>query len=205
MRHGKEYGMMKALLAVTAITIIGLAGCGVNKDYVSEQISASEARTGAKVSAIESKAQANEAQLKNLQALASELQNKTDMALNEAKGFENYQIIWQGEVNFAYDSYDIDDIASGILNEAGEKMNASPGSLMEIAGYTDPSGSKKYNLLLGEKRANSVKRYLTENYGVSLYRTFIISYGEDKPVALPDEKNANSKNRRVKLTLWGRM
>ena len=76
------------------------------------------------------------------------------------------------------------------------KSNAGPG-------YTDATGTSKYNLLLGEKRANSARRYLADNYGISLYRMFIISWGEDKPVAMPDEKNASSKNRRVKVTIWG--
>jgi outer membrane protein OmpA-like peptidoglycan-associated protein len=34
---------------------------------------------------------------------------------------------------------------------------------------------------------------------------YTVSHGESKPVALPDEKNANSKNRRVTLKLWGRL
>jgi outer membrane protein OmpA-like peptidoglycan-associated protein len=38
-----------------------------------------------------------------------------------------------------------------------------------------------------------------------LYRMFTISYGKSKPVALPDQKQSGSKNRRVSLKLWGPM
>ena len=70
-----------------------------------------------------------------------------------------------------------------------------------------PSGgiSSKYNFLLGEKRASATKKYLAERFGTNLYRMFIVSYGEDKPVALPDESHANAKNRRVTLTIWGQL
>jgi OOP family OmpA-OmpF porin len=74
-----------------------------------------------------------------------------------------------------------------------------------LVGYTDQTGSSTYNFLLGRERAESVKRFLINNYGVALYRMFISSEGKLKPVALPDEKDANSKNRRVVLKLWGQL
>jgi len=196
---------MKKSIPILAVLLLLIAGCGVQKDYVTEQIAASEARTSAQMSVLDGKTTDNASELARLQALATELEKKTDMAINEAKGFENYQIIWQGEINFDYDAYEIDDVAAQILGEAGDKMTAHGGSLVEIVGHTDASGSAKYNLLLGEKRSNAAKRYLSDNYGISLYRMFVLSYGEQKPVALPDEKYANSKNRRVKLTVWGNL
>jgi peptidoglycan-associated lipoprotein len=182
-----------------------LASCGVNKEYVAQQISESEARTNTKITTVESTAQNNAEQLQKLQTLANELSKKTDMAINEAKGFENYQIIWSGEINFDFDSFEIDNMAAEILNEAGEKMEAYPGSVLEIVGHTDRTGSKNYNYLLGEKRASSAQRYLAERFGISIYRMFIMSYGKDKPIAMPDEKYAASKNRRVTLTIWGNL
>jgi peptidoglycan-associated lipoprotein len=196
--------MTRTFVALAAIVILVMAvGCGANKSYVDEQVAAAEARTDSKIQGVEQKTDANSASLQQLQDLATQLESKTDMALNEAKGFENYQIIWSGEINFAFDSYVIDDMAGQILNEAGAKMTDNPRALVEIAGHTDQTGSSKYNLFLGEKRASSAKRFLAENFGISLYRMFIISYGKDKPVAMADEQNASSRNRRVKLTVWG--
>ena len=194
--------MAKMILAL-AVLLLTVAGCGVNKDYVAGQIADSETKMATQMKAIEDKTDSNAAELTRLRSLATELEQKTDMAINEAKGFEDYQIIWQGEINFDFDSYEIDDVAAQILQEAGNKMTGYPKSLLEIAGHTDASGSSKYNLLLGEKRANSAKRYLADNFGISLYRMFVISYGEGKPIAMPDEKYASSKNRRVALTVWG--
>jgi len=194
---------MKKLIIVLLMGALMVIGCGASKDYVDQQIAGAESRMDAKVGDVSKKADNNAADVAKLQALAGELEKKADMAINKAAGFENYQIIWSGEINFAFDSYAIDDVASQTLMEAGEKMEQNPGSVIEIVGHTDATGSKKYNYLLGEKRANAAKRYLAERFGVSLYRMFILSYGKDKPVAMADERNANQRNRRVSLSIWG--
>ena len=194
--------MRAGLLLIMLVTLL-LVGCGVNKKYVAEEIAASESRTGTQLQAVKEQTDANAATVQQLQELSRQLGEKADLAINKASGFENYQIIWSGEINFAFDSYDVDGVAGSILDEAGAKMEQVPHALLEITGHTDRTGSSSYNLLLGEKRANSAKRYLADKFGISLYRMFINSFGEEKPVALPDERNAGTKNRRVALAVWG--
>ncbi len=193
----------------TLIVIVGLAllatGCGVNKAFVEEQINQSEARTDARLSTLKDQTDGNATEIARLQSLSRELSDKTDLAINEAKGYENYQIIWSGEIKFDFDSYEITDVAAATLDEAGQTMEQHPGSVIEIAGHTDRTGNSSYNLMLGEKRAGAAKRYLFERFGVSLYRLFIISHGEDKPVAMPDERQAASQNRRVIMKVWGQL
>ncbi|MCX6834358.1 MAG: OmpA family protein [candidate division Zixibacteria bacterium] len=190
-------GLLVALLALLS------AGCGVNKQYVADEIAASETRTGSQLQTVKDQTDANAAEVLRLQELARQLGEKADLAINKASGFENYQIIWSGEINFPFDSYEIDGVAGSILDEAGGKMEQVRGSLLEIVGYTDRTGSSGYNLLLGEKRANSAKRYLANKFGISLYRMFVNSFGKEKQISLPDERNAGAKNRRVTLALWG--
>jgi len=196
---------MKGILIFALALVLITGGCGVNKKYVSEEIAASEARTSAQVNDLKSSADKNTADIAALQRLSRELGEKADMAINKASGFENYQILWSGEVNFAFDSYDIDGVAAAILDECGVKMEEVPSSLLEVSGYTDRTGSSNYNLMLGQARADAAKRYLAEKFGVSLYRMFTVSFGETKPVAMPDEANSAAKNRRVKLSVWGPM
>lgn len=196
---------MKILKMIALLGILALvAGCA-SKGYVEEQIRASETRTSAQLTDVSGKAGSLESEVAQLKALSKQLEEKTEMALNEAKGFENYQIIWQGEVNFDFDSYAIKPVAEQTLMEAGQKMEQVPGSLVELVGYTDKTGSNKYNLELGNKRAESVKRFLNDRFGVSLYRMFTLSYGKDKPVAMMDQPNSASKNRRVKVMVWGEL
>lgn len=196
---------MKHLVVLTALLALLMVGCGVNKDYVQEQIAQSEANTNAKINDLQQKTQTNSEDIAKLQSLAQQLQKDTKMALNQAAGFENYQIIWEGEINFAFDVYKVSDVAAQTLDEAGAKMEANPRSVMELVGHTDRTGSDQYNLMLGQQRAMAAQRYLANNFGISLYRMFIMSEGKQKPIATPDESNAASRNRRVHMVLWGPM
>ncbi|MCH9024660.1 MAG: OmpA family protein [candidate division Zixibacteria bacterium] len=189
------------LLSVIAL----VAGCGASKDYVDQQIRDSEARTSAQLGDVEGKASATSLDLQKLQALQSDLESKAEMALNQAKGFENYQIIWEGEVNFDFDSDEITSAAEQTLMDAGQKMETSPESLVELVGHTDNTGSNAYNLALGERRSESVRRFLADRFGISLYRMFTLSYGEDKATAMSDEPNSASRNRRVTVRIWGEL
>ena len=196
---------MRISVVLFALIALLVMGCGASKSFVEEQIQASEGRTNAQMASLTDKTDANAAEVAKLRSLASELSDKTDMAISNAKGFENYQVIWSGEINYDFDSWDITGAAEQTLMDAGVKMSEVPGSIVEITGHADRTGSANYNLMLGEKRAGAAKRFLVDQFGISLYRMFTISQGEDKPVALPDEKNALSRNRRVTLKVWGQL
>ncbi len=195
--------MLKILtVLLTALFLIG--GCA-SKGYVDQKMSEVKADSDAKIKDMQAQAALNSDDIQKLQALSSELEKKTEMALNQTKGFENYQIIWEGTVNFSFDSFDLTDLAKENLESLGAKMTDNPRSLLEIVGHTDQTGPDNYNLELGRKRSEAVKKYLIDQYGVALYRMFTASHGETKPVALPDENQANLKNRRVTLALWGEL
>ena len=194
---------MKRIALLMCLLVLLVAGCGVNKQFVDEQISASESRTSAQVATLKDKTDANAAEVAKLRTLAGELSTKTDLAINQAKGFENYQIIWSGVINFDFDSWNVTANGEQILGEAGVKLEQYPHSLIEIEGHTDGTGSSKYNMMLGEQRANAAKSFLAERFGVSLYRMFVISFGKTKPASMSDEREAASKNRRVTLKVWG--
>jgi len=196
---------MKLLMVGALVFALLAVGCGVKEEYVQQQIQDSEARTNAAIGQVSEKTELNAAEIQKLRGLAEELSEKTDLALNKAKGFENYQIIWQGEINFDFDSYEITATGEQILNDAGQKMEQYPGSVIEFVGHTDKVGSNDYNLMLGEARSAAAKRFLSERFGISLFRMFTVSFGENKPVALSDERDANAKNRRVAMTVWGEL
>lgn len=195
---------MKGLILISMFALVLVAGCA-SKGYVNQEVDEVRSEYQAEINELKAKAALNSDDIKKLQTLSNQLSEKSEMALNEAKGFEKYQVIWEGVVNFDYDSYEVRDVDKDRLGELGKKMTDYPRSLLEMIGHTDLSGSNKYNLQLGLQRAESVKRFLINNYGIALYRMFVASEGKMKPVALPDEKNANSKNRRVVLKLWGEL
>ncbi|BCX88454.1 peptidoglycan-associated lipoprotein [Methylomarinovum tepidoasis] len=71
-----------------------------------------------------------------------------------------------------------------------------------LEGHTDERGSREYNVALGEARAKAVARLLELN-GVPAQRIHVVSYGEEKPVALGHDETAWAKNRRVEI-VYGR-
>ncbi len=196
--------MLRILTVLMAVALLLISGCA-SKGYVDQKMAEVKADSDAKIEELKAQAALNSEDVKKLQKLADDLSDKTDLALNQSKGFENYQVIWEGVVNFDFDSFELTELAKDNLEGLGMKMTDYARSLLEIVGHTDQSGSAKYNLELGEKRAAAVKKYLIDQYGIALYRMFTASHGETKPVALPDEKDAYSKNRRVILTLWGEL
>ncbi len=195
---------VKCLILLILVAVLLISGC-TSKGYVDEQIASLKTEVRDDMNKMKSQATMNADEIKKLQALGNELSEKTEMALNEAKGFETYQVIWEGSVNFDFDSFELTQLGKDNLEGLGQKMIDHPRSLLELAGHADKTGSAKYNFELGLKRTQSVKRHLVDQFGIALYRMYTLSHGEGKPVALPDEKDANSRNRRVTLKLWGNL
>jgi len=195
---------IKILFLLTAVMAMLLAGCA-SKGYVDEKIAAMQAEVDADMNKATAQSNMNADEIKKLQAATAEISDKADQALNEAKGFENYQVIWEGSINFDFDSFEITQVAKDRLEGLGQKMIDYPRSVLEIAGHTDRRGSSKYNMELAMKRSEAVKKYMVDTFAVALYRMFTVAHGETKPVAMPDEKDAASKNRRVVLKLWGEL
>lgn len=99
-------------------------------------------------------------------------------------------------VNFELDKSSLNESARGQLADNAKWIKEHPNLTIQIEGHCDNRGSVEYNLALGERRAQSVKNYLT-NLGVDGKRLTIISYGEEKPVATGDTESVFAQNRRA--------
>jgi peptidoglycan-associated lipoprotein len=75
-----------------------------------------------------------------------------------------------------------------------------PNIKIQIEGHCDERGTNEYNLALGERRANSTKKYLL-SLGVSENRMSTISYGEEKPMDSAHNEEAWAKNRRAHFVI----
>lgn len=71
-----------------------------------------------------------------------------------------------------------------------------PNTKVRVEGHTDSIASRKYNLLLSKKRANSVKKALVK-MGISPNRIYTVGYGEDRPIATNKTSKGRALNRRV--------
>jgi outer membrane protein OmpA-like peptidoglycan-associated protein len=77
----------------------------------------------------------------------------------------------------------------------------NPDAIVVLEGRTDSVGSKDYNVKLGERRIEAVRRYLAVEKGVPVYRIHDISFGAEKPVAENKTRDGREKNRAVTMTI----
>jgi outer membrane protein OmpA-like peptidoglycan-associated protein len=104
---------------------------------------------------------------------------------------------------FDYDSDRINGNSFDVLNEIGDALNDSAlaGSKILLNGHTDASGSRAYNQDLSERRAMSVKRYLSEKLFILADRLVVAGFGEDR-LRDPDDPDSGT-NRRVEIVNLG--
>lgn len=98
-------------------------------------------------------------------------------------------------VMFEFDRSEITEEGMRLLDAKIEVLQANPRVRIRIEGNADDSGSDEYNMVLSQRRAAIVNRYLTER-GIDGSRLQIVSFGEEKPVCTSREESCRSKNRR---------
>jgi OOP family OmpA-OmpF porin len=100
-------------------------------------------------------------------------------------------------INFDSDKYDVKPQYHAELKTVGDFLKECPTSHGDIAGHTDSTHTRAYNQKLSERRANSVKEYITKNFDIAPERLTSSGYGEDKPIASNKTKAGRAKNRRI--------
>jgi peptidoglycan-associated lipoprotein len=105
------------------------------------------------------------------------------------------------DIRFDFDRYDVRPEDTVVLKEnAAVLMTKLPKAKIQIEGHCDERGTVEYNLALGERRANSAKKYLI-SLGISEDRISTISYGEEKPFDPGHTEEAWAKNRRAHFVI----
>jgi peptidoglycan-associated lipoprotein len=100
-----------------------------------------------------------------------------------------------GSVYFDFDSNEVKGEYQSLIQSEARFMSAHPNAKLRIEGNCDERGSREYNLALGQRRAEAVKKVMTV-LGAGDSRIETVSYGEEKPVAQGHDEDAWAKNRR---------
>ena len=85
------------------------------------------------------------------------------------------------------------------LDAIGEVLQRNPDLRLEIGGHTDSTGPEDYNLRLSQTRAETVRRYLIERFGIAPERLVARGYGESQPIADNATPTGRTLNRRVEF------
>lgn len=106
------------------------------------------------------------------------------------------------EIYYDYDSFVVKDEYKPLLEAHAAYLKNNRNARIKVEGNTDERGSREYNLALGQKRSESVKRVLTL-LGVNDAQIETVSFGEEKPRNPGNTEAAYSENRRCDLLYAG--
>lgn len=164
----KKMSISHLSIFVLALVVLGLSGCSSNKKKTQEANANAASET------------ATDAQLGALQKLGDSDSGKA----GELK-----------TVNFAYDSSAISDEARSILENNANFMKKMENVKVRVEGHCDERGSQQYNIALGNRRAQAVKKFL-EGLGVASDRIETYSYGKERPLTFDHTETSWAQNRR---------
>ena len=199
--HGLSFGLsivtIGAVLSMTAG--LALAGDTVSADKILNALKPKSATRGLSVGPqVDTAAQAKEA------SFVDKLRNRKTRSLSLGERQEIAEIASTKpkidlEIHFDYNSADISKDSTPSVQELGKALsNASlKGSTFVVAGHTDAVGGEGYNQDLSERRADTIKLYLTEKFGLNGSDLVTVGYGKTQP----KDPNApmDPVNRRVQV------
>jgi len=196
------------VLSAAALAVV-FGACATTKS-VDKKIAESQAQTNQKIESVsgqvedlQQKQQATDVRLEQLSQSAQEALKRAQEAGVLAKGkvvFE--QTFSEDRVKFKLDSYELSAEAKTALDEFGNRVKGLESQyFIEIQGHTDDTGGERYNEELGQRRADSVRRYLSREHKLPLNRMSTISYGDTLPLESNKTRAGRSANRRVVLVV----
>lgn len=136
---------------------------------------------------------------------AQQMADQTRSRLTNVIGnLDNYQHVTTESIYFGLNKSKLTKEEMLKLDEAVAKLEGNNNYLLEIQGYTDKTGSAQSNLVLSQKRADEVVRYVTTKHNVPLRRIHVLGVGEDVPNADNSTREARRQNRRVDVNVFAR-
>lgn len=119
-------------------------------------------------------------------------------AINDANSVLAERVIY-----FDFDSDQISQEYMDLIAHHGKYLAANPDMSVRLEGHADERGSREYNVALGNRRAQAVRRLILFQ-GANANQVSVISYGEEKPVALGHDEESWRLNRRTELVYEAR-
>ena len=134
-------------------------------------------------------------------AAEAERRRQAMLAEEAARKLEGEISMFESEkIYFDFDRSELKPDARAVLTKKADWLRSNSKYKIRIEGHCDERGTEEYNIALGERRANSAKRYLI-NLGVKTNQLSTISYGEEKPADPGHNEGAWAKNRRSEFPI----
>jgi peptidoglycan-associated lipoprotein len=111
---------------------------------------------------------------------------------------ERQRLLQQLVIYFDYDQAEIRPEFNALLQAHGQNLAMNSNAQVRLEGHADERGSREYNIGLGERRAQAVRRVLMLQ-GATANQISTVSYGEERPAATGSDEESWRLNRRVEL------
>lgn len=182
--------LYKALgLTLCALLVTACSSTGDVKE-TDEAAAAAEAAAAEQAAADKAAADARAAAVKQAELDAQ--------ALEAAKKEADAALLSQTVVYFDFDQSTIKSESKSALTAHAAYLAANSTARVVLEGHADERGTVEYNLALGERRGESVRRFLLAN-GAAAGQIEVVSYGEERPVVTGHDEGSWAKNRRVEI------
>jgi outer membrane protein OmpA-like peptidoglycan-associated protein len=198
----RRFAMWSAPLV---LVMLAMTGCAT-KDWVSEKLGKRQAEMDDRFTKVDGRIGVVEGSVKDVGDSARVAQGRADAAYGHADEVNSRLTrLWNGRhkrnvvetlyVQFGFDRSDLSDGAQTALLGVVKELKENPDLSVDLQGFTDPTGTREYNVGLSQRRVESVRRYLVEN-GADLSRIHSVGMG---PIMASGEEHP--KLRRVTLQL----
>jgi peptidoglycan-associated lipoprotein len=186
--HPKEIAVKKILASIAVATL--LAACGSQE--VKKDVPVTDLTTGTSPTASTTSTQPTTG--------TTTPTTPTSITANPLKDPAN--ILSKRSVYFDFDSNAVKDEYRALVQAHAKYMVEKRDTTIRIEGNCDERGSREYNLALGQRRAEAVKKVMTV-LGVPESRIETVSFGEEKPMAPGHDEAAWAQNRRGDIKYAG--
>jgi outer membrane protein OmpA-like peptidoglycan-associated protein len=146
--------------------------------------------------------------LTGLKSDVNEVNNKAQQANTNVASLDkkfqnrnNFQVSVQKSVLFKFDSADLKSADKSPLDEVAAVLAENPDAIVVLEGHTDNTGDATYNIKLGERRVDAVRRYLAVEKSIPVYKIEQISFGKERPLAPNNSKDGREQNRSVSISV----
>ena len=106
------------------------------------------------------------------------------------------------DIAFDFNKSSLNNLGKARVRQVAQLLGSVPSLKVVVEGHTDYIGSDEYNMKLGQRRAETVNKELTD-LGIDAQRLSPVSFGEGKPLFTEEEDWARAANRRVQFSVAG--
>jgi len=178
-----------------------VAGVDTRVSGVDTRVSQLDTKTAEQFNSVRTDLQGTDQRASQAQTAAERASKFASLVDQRFQNRNQFNITEEKSVQFKLNSANLDEQYKETLDGIAQALTQNPDAIVVLEGRTDSTGTKDYNVKLGERRIDAVRRYLAIEKGVAVFRIHNISFGAEKPVAENNTREGREKNRAVTMTI----